>query len=467
MVPPPPPTKIVQQPAAKTRGEPGFEELLTGSFPYRGPEMPAERPTALHFFLERDDEYFAELQRLKQAVVMHTGGFQWDLSADNAADYACRTNMVKREEIQISALSGSRFLIMLPEGLDPETFINATPQEAWDEGLSFQPWSPWDDAAISVPTYKILLRLVGLPPHLRRERYVIQAVSRFGVFLGSVDPEESSSLASWLVAVGVDDLTLVPPQLVLHIGGMVHTAQVYAEAWHRSPIYSASDMPNHPKVYRRPQPPPPSSTSSEDDSMGAELIPMSSIVLRDICRGRTTELLPPELRRFATLEEMSMEDPHMATENQATQDPHATHDHNLMPHGTPQNNPNRNAMSICNTGQTTKHTGSHSKGKGSSVRNESNSRSSQKRIESSEHTGNVRVPRLLIGDASCSTPNNNSPHPEHTGNVPHRILLRNSGNHSTIITSPLNTQPLIPQLVLFLKLMRSLNLQSLRAIISE
>ncbi|KAF3338163.1 Calmodulin [Carex littledalei] len=59
-------------------------------------------------------EYHTELDRLKQAVVMHTGGFQWDLSVDNVASYACRTNLVKREEIQVFELSGSKFLIVLP-----------------------------------------------------------------------------------------------------------------------------------------------------------------------------------------------------------------------------------------------------------------------------------------------------------------------------------------------------------------
>lgn len=48
----------------------------------------------------------------------------------------------------------------------------------------------------------------------------------------------------------------------------------------------------------------------KDDS---ELIPMSAQVLREMCRGRTTDSLPPELRQFASLEEIDMQDPHNAT----------------------------------------------------------------------------------------------------------------------------------------------------------
>lgn len=283
--------------------------------------MPVDRPLSLHCFLERDSEYFAELQRLRQAVVLYTKGFQWDLHVDNVVQMACRTNLVKKEELQVSEMSGSRFLIVLPEGLDPETFINATPSDLWEEGFTFQPWSPLDDASISVPAYKVLLRLVGLPPHLCRERYVRSTVARFGVFLGSLELETSSSIASWLVAVGVDDLTLVPPQLVVHIGGMMYYVQTYAEAWHRAPIYTAEEMPKHPTVFTRPQPAPPSPPSSDDDILmdDMELIPTSSRVLRDICRGPTAESLSPELRQFATMEVIDMEDPCKTTQQSATQ----------------------------------------------------------------------------------------------------------------------------------------------------
>ena len=132
--------------------------------------MPKERPLRLHCFIPRDADYFAEMERLKQAVVMRTDGFQWDLSVDNVCDYACRTNLVTKDEIQVSKLSGSRYLIMLPEGLAPDTFINATPQEAWDEGLSFQPWTLLENAAISIPAYKILINLVDIPPPLFKEK---------------------------------------------------------------------------------------------------------------------------------------------------------------------------------------------------------------------------------------------------------------------------------------------------------
>lgn len=155
------------------------------------------------------------------------------------------------------------------------------------------------------------------------------------MFLGSVESEHPSSIASWLVAVGVDDLTLVPPQLVVHIGGLMYYVQAYVEAYHRAPLYTADDMPKHPIVYRRPIPPPSSSSSSDGDTLmdTQDLIPMSSRVLREICRGRTADSLPPELQQFASMDVIEMQDPCMATPEFATLDPTPP---NQPPHNAPQ-----------------------------------------------------------------------------------------------------------------------------------
>lgn len=342
VIPPPHPSVAETTKPISSLKEPGFEELLEGPYPYRSPEMPEDRPLRLHCFLERDDAYFAELERLKQAVVMHTKATQWEMGQINAGDYACRTGLVTKEELQISELTDSRFLILLPQGLDPDTFINATPQEAWDEGITFQPWSPTEDAEISIPAYKVLVNLVGIPPHLRREKFIIQAVARFGVYLGTVKPENPESVASCLVGVGVDDLSLVPPALALHVGGAIHNVPLYTVAWKRTPLYTAADMPKQSKVYRRPQPPPSSTDSDrEDRNDDQQLIPMSSQVLRYLCRGRTADSLPPELRHFATLEEIHLEDPHNTDNFTATNDQDAfEHSDFLSQQATRQNTEN-------------------------------------------------------------------------------------------------------------------------------
>lgn len=135
-------------------------------------------------------------------------------------------------------------------------------------------------------------------------------------------PEDPVKLNYWIAAVAVDDLSLVPLQVAMHIGGLVHKATVHTIAFKRTPLYPASEMPRQPKKYSRPQPPLSSSSSSDDfTAMDHEPIVMSCRVLRELCRGKTADSLPPELRQFATLEVISMDDPHIDTQPQAARDP--------------------------------------------------------------------------------------------------------------------------------------------------
>lgn len=53
-------------------------------------------------------------------------------------------------------------------------------------GLSFRLWSQRDNASLKVPTYRVLVQLHGLPPHLYREQGAIRAVSNFGLYLGTI-----------------------------------------------------------------------------------------------------------------------------------------------------------------------------------------------------------------------------------------------------------------------------------------
>ena len=60
IVPPPPPVRTAPKPLPLLQTEPSFDELLTGSHPYRTQEMPKERPTRLHCIIPRDEDCFAE-----------------------------------------------------------------------------------------------------------------------------------------------------------------------------------------------------------------------------------------------------------------------------------------------------------------------------------------------------------------------------------------------------------------------
>lgn len=293
--------------AREPRGEPDFDDLLTDGYPYGGAEMPEGRPHTVHCFIDRDEECHAEMDKLQRrgVVLMAENGMPWELSCDNVASLAARTHLVTREEIQVSTLPNSCFLIILPKGLAPETFIHATPKEAWDDGLSFQQWSPKHGASISIPEYKVLFSLHGIPPYLRREKEVIKAVSKFGVFLGTVDQENPENLSSWWAVAGVDDLMYVPKSVTMHAGGIIHPIRVDPIKWKKTSLYSAGDLPPTPPTYRGPRPPYQSPTPSPPDTDedvnldDDEVVQVTRRTIREMCRGRDPQHLPVEIRQIA------------------------------------------------------------------------------------------------------------------------------------------------------------------------
>lgn len=153
----------------------------------------------------------------------------------------------------MAQLTRGHFLIHLPEGLAAETFIKATPPALWDQGIAFQMWSPHDDAtAITIPRFKLLQDLVGFPIHLWREREVIKAVSRFGVYLGTNQPKIPAELSAWKMAIATDDLCRIPRNIRLSVGGIEYTVPVLPVVWDKGPIYTPSDLPTYPPRFSRP-----------------------------------------------------------------------------------------------------------------------------------------------------------------------------------------------------------------------
>lgn len=228
--------------------------------------MPDDRPHQIQVFIERDEAYYKELEKLSKAVVMHTQDYPLLVELDLVVKIAVDTGLVRKEEIAISQLTGSRFLIHLPDGLKVETFINATSPSLWDDGMTFQQWSPHVDAtAIVIPTFKILLDLVGFPVLLWRESQIIKAASRFGTYLGTVKPEIAADKSAYKVAVATDDLSRIPLHVVLTAGGIEYKVPVKAVVMEKGAIYTHEEMPQYPPRFCKPTAPQPLEPESEPE----------------------------------------------------------------------------------------------------------------------------------------------------------------------------------------------------------
>lgn len=269
-----------------------FDDLLKKPWSQASSTMPANRPKCLDTFCLRDQAYFEELARLDRGVVFDTHGHELNFTAEDVFGFVTRTGLVKKAEISIGILSRERFLIILPLGLAPETFIRATSYSLWEGGFIFQSWSQLDRGMLALPEYKVLLDLVDVPPPLYREKEIANAVATFGTFLGSIPQSNLANLTRWTVAVAVDQLERVPEAVAMHAGGVKHMVTVETKNWLRSPLYTAADLPRHKPKFSK------ADLNSKKIQEEVEPFVVSQKALLQICKGNELSTLPEEVQQF-------------------------------------------------------------------------------------------------------------------------------------------------------------------------
>lgn len=271
-----------------------FDDLLSKPCPLSAPALPSNRPKRLAYFADWDPAFLAEIQKLNNGIVFDTHGREKGFQPKDIASFATATNLVEKTDISIGILAEGKFLIILPPGVAPETFINATGPHLWEAGFSFQPWSPLDGGRIVLPEYKALLTLKDVPPHIRRDKEFAGAVSTFGTYLGSVPQEGITDLSVWTVAVAVDRLERIPDEIEIHAGGVEYIMPVQTKNWMRSPLYSPTELPKHQPKFSKP------AKKKVDSSDFEEPFYVSRNFLRKLCDNVDPEMIPPEIRRILT-----------------------------------------------------------------------------------------------------------------------------------------------------------------------
>lgn len=271
--------------------------------------MPEGRPDKIMCFIERDADFYKEVQRLQRAVVLNGNKARYALEVHQVVGIAVDTGLVREEEIRIAQLSQDTFLIHLPMGLAVDTCVKATPSSLWDAGFRFEHWYQAHNANVIVPRFKVLIDLIGIPMHIWNEKRIARMVSKFGLFLGTVAPEHATNFMAFRVAVATDDLSRIPVSMGLVAGGIEHPVRLRPVTWKRGAIYEASDFPKAPPRLQRPPSPPPSNPSSPEDFLNtmparnnddSDLIICSKKVLFELCHGLNPTTIPSEVLAVLT-----------------------------------------------------------------------------------------------------------------------------------------------------------------------
>lgn len=242
------------------RNEPHFEELFQGNlYPI---DLPDDRPQKIVCFIERDDQYYEEMGKLDNVVIMFNPSLEVDLTLDQVGQYAASSGLVKASDISVGIMTRSRYVILLPICINPTRFIRSIPSRVWDEGFPFSLWCPLENVKVVVPRYKVMLDLVDIPLDLYREKNIIRATSAIGTYLGTVNQIMEGDIACWTVVVSTSSLSLIPHQIAYRIGGLEKLVNVIPKACIQGEVYKPCDLPQPKKKFLPPMTRPNSSNSS-------------------------------------------------------------------------------------------------------------------------------------------------------------------------------------------------------------
>lgn len=97
---------------------------------------------------------------------------------------------------------------------------------------------PLDEGSLSLPEFKALLDLTGLPPHLNNEDKVARALDRIGTYLGAVPSDHAADASTMTVMVAVDKLERIPDEVAIHVKGVTHFGSHYTQLAKGSSLHS-------------------------------------------------------------------------------------------------------------------------------------------------------------------------------------------------------------------------------------
>lgn len=108
---PTPPTA----PTMPKLNEPSFQDLLDAPAPTQ--PLPQGQPPRMDCFVDRDNQYYEEAEKLQGTVVMYNPDLEIDITIEDVALYAKRTGLVKAKDIAVGIMTRSRYAILLPYGV--------------------------------------------------------------------------------------------------------------------------------------------------------------------------------------------------------------------------------------------------------------------------------------------------------------------------------------------------------------
>lgn len=147
-------------------------------------------------------------------------------------------------------------------------------------------WDVLEKSKKNIPEFKVLLELIGILPKLYIEKAVVDAVGKFGVYLGTVAQQNPASIVNWMVVVASEKLEDIPQEVTMVARGIEHEVEIKVINWCETQLYKEEDFPQPARKFNKPAKPKEKGKvvqtfDGDEDEMkeGDEMICMSCKVL--------------------------------------------------------------------------------------------------------------------------------------------------------------------------------------------
>jgi hypothetical protein len=154
-----------------------------------------------------------------------------------------------------------------------------------------------------VPRFKVWIRIFDMPPKLWNATETHRVASLFGTILRTINLAHEGFLSSWNLVVAVTDLSHIPKNITINVGGMDIWMLIAVIKWVHCQMYTATDFPKLVVKFDCPSVVIKSYLScsstndtNSDDDLDRVLMPCRALL--EIIEDRDPTSLPEKIRSF-------------------------------------------------------------------------------------------------------------------------------------------------------------------------
>lgn len=136
----------------------------------------------------------------------------------------------------LSKINDNQYLLVLPPGIDRQSFLSTHVAQLGETGYVAFPWSAAVNGTPMQMRFKVWIELIGMSPCSWTIEHLLRAAGSFGIVLEHATMANRASLERMRAVVAVPDLELVPLNTGVWVRGIFRNVRVAVHAWIEEPI---------------------------------------------------------------------------------------------------------------------------------------------------------------------------------------------------------------------------------------